>query len=213
MTAAFADRSTTVVPVTGGYDRLEGWWSTTELQVGHGICTEGCTGRFSWSARLRIRDHRLVELSAADRGHGPIDLVAVDAAAIVLSVINDDPASDIVIDWPVDLGPIDGLEVRFAADGRSLIVSRTSATVTDLYRIADPLDRAVDGRVHDPQPELLLHLDGRNLEQDVSPDGLWATVIDRVGNVRLVRVSDGRSWPLDRERTLEWPATGTPRAR
>jgi hypothetical protein len=206
--AEISARSTTVMPVTGGYDRLEGWWSTTELQVGHGICTEGCRGRFSWSARLRIRDHRLVELTAADRRHGAIDLVTVDGATIVLSAINDDPASNVIIDWPVDLGPTDGLEVRFAADNRSLIVSRSSATGTDLYRIADPIGRAVDGRLRDPEPEVLLHLDGRNLEPDVSPDGSWATVVDRVGNVRLVRLSDGRSWPVDRERTLAWPTTG-----
>jgi hypothetical protein len=212
VTATFSDRLTTVLPATRGYDRLEGWWSTTELQVGHGICTEGCRDRFSWSARLRIRDHRLIDLSAADRGHHPIDVVTVDGSAIVLSVINDDPASDVVLDWPVDLGPTDGLEVQFAADGRSLIVGRTSASGTDLYRIADPIGRAVDGRLHDPRPELLLHLDGRNLEPDVSPDGFWVTVADRVGNVRLMRLSDGRSWPVDRERTLAWPATGAPGA-
>jgi hypothetical protein len=51
----------------------------------------------------------------------------------------------------------------------------------------------------------LLHLDRRGLQIDVSPDGGWATVVDRVDNVRLVRLSDGRSWAVDRDRILVWP--------
>jgi len=62
--AAPSDRATTIVPVVGAYDRLEGWWSTTELRVGHGICTEGCEGRHALSARLGVADHRLVQLTS-----------------------------------------------------------------------------------------------------------------------------------------------------
>ena len=204
--AALADRATTVVPVVGDYDRLEGWWSSTELQVGHGICTEGCSGRFAWSARLRIRDHRLVELTPADRSHGGIDEADIIGGTIVLSVINDDPTDDIVIDWPADLGSVATLDsIQFAADGRTLLVSSAVGAGTDLYRIVDPVGRAVGGRLRDPQPVRLLHLDRRSLQVDVSPDGEWATVVDRVDNVRLVRLWDGKSWPVDRDRTLGWP--------
>ena len=204
--AAPGDRSTRVVPIVGEYDRLEGWWSSTELRVGHGICTEGCNGRFSWSARLRIRDHRLVELVPADRADGPVDGAAVDRGGIVLSVINDDPADDIVIDWPADLGSIDGLDgISFGGDGRSLLVIHAGPSGTDVYRIDDPVGRAVGGRLHDSRPALLLHLAGRDLQLQVSPDMSWATVVDRVDNVRLVRMADGRSWPVDRKRTLAWP--------
>jgi len=204
--AGLTDRATTVVPVVGEYDRLEGWWSSSELEVGHGICTEGCTGRFAWSARLRIRDHRLAELTPADRPHGAIDEADVDGGAIILSLINNDPADDVVIDWPAGLGPIEALDsIEFAADGRTLLVSSSIGAGTDLYRIADPIGRAVGGRLHDPQPVRILHLDRRSLQVDVSPDGGWATVVDRVDNVRLVRLSDGRSWPVDRDRTLGWP--------
>ena len=205
--AAPGDRTTTVVPAIGAYDRLEGWWSSAELRVGHGICTEGCNGRFSWSARLRIRDHHLVELTPADRTHGPVDGVVVDGNRIVLSVINDDLADDIVIDWPAALGSIDALDaIGLAPDGRSLLVAQTNPAGTDLYRIADPIGRSVGGRLVDPQPALLAHFEDRNLQVNVSPDGGWATVIDRVDNVHLVRLSDGRSWPVDRDRTLTWAA-------
>jgi len=204
--AAPGDRSTRVVPIVGEYDRLEGWWSSTELRVGHGICTEGCNGRFSWSARLRIRDHRLIELVPADRANGPIDGATADRGGIVLSVINDDPADDIVIDWPADLGSVDGLDaIAFGGDGRSLLVTRAGSSGTDVYRIDDPIGRAVGGRLHDPRPALLLHLAGRDLQLQISPDASWATVVDRVDDVRLVRIADGRSWALDRDRTMAWP--------
>ena len=70
---------TTIVPIVGDYDRLEGWWSRDELRVGHGICTEGCEGRYASSARLRIADRRLVEMRVADRADAPIDEVVPDA--------------------------------------------------------------------------------------------------------------------------------------
>ncbi|HEX2754282.1 MAG TPA: hypothetical protein VHM48_02405 [Candidatus Limnocylindrales bacterium] len=204
--AALTGRRTTVVPIVGDYDRLEGWWSPTELRVGHGICTEGCSGRYAYDARLQIRTHRVVQMTPADRAHGPIDEALVGGGSIVLSMINGDRSDDIVIDWPTELGSRDTLDpLGLAGDGRSLLVARTTATGTDLDRIADPIGRAVGGHVADAQPTLLLHLDGRTLRIDVSPDVQWATVVDRVDNVRLVRLSDGRSWPVDRERVLVWP--------
>jgi hypothetical protein len=129
----------------------------------------------------------------------------------VLSVINDDLADDIVIDWPPDLGSIDGLgAISFGGDGRSLLVIHGGPSGTDVYRIDDPVGRAVGGRLPDPRPALLLHLAGRDLQVQLSPDAAWATVVDRVENVRLVRMADGRSWPVDRERTLAWPGPVEP---
>jgi hypothetical protein len=207
--ASPADRATTVVPVVGDYDRLEGWWSTTELRVGHGICTEGCEGRYAWSARLGIADHRLVQLTPADRAHAPIDSAAVEGSTIVLSMVNDDRSDDVVIDWPAGLGATEALDpIGFASDGRSLILAQSTADGTDLYRIDDPAGRAVAGRLADPGPIRLVHLEGRGLRITVSPDDGWATVVDRVDGVRLVRLADGRSWPVDRERTLAWPGGG-----
>jgi hypothetical protein len=204
--AELGGATTTVVPIVGDYDRLEGWWSATELRVGHGICTEGCEGRYAYSARLRVADHRLLEMTPADRADGPVDEAIVDAdrGTVVLSLINDDPADDVVVAWPAGLGPIEALEViGVRADG-SLLVALGTAGGTDLYRVADPAGRAVAGRLDDPRPERLGHLERRDVQIDVSPDGGWATVTDRVENVRLVRLADGRSWPVDRERTLVW---------
>jgi hypothetical protein len=209
--AALSDRTTTVVPIVGSYDRLQGWWSADELRVGHGICAEGCEGRFALAARLRIRDHRLVELTPIDRAHAPIDEAIMDPGrlSIVLSMINDDTTDDIVTDWPAALGSVDALDlVGFAADGRSLVVAQAATTGTDLYRIDDPVGRAVAGRLADPQPVRLAALAGRGLRVDVSPDDGWLIVIDRVDNVRLVRLADGRSWSVDRERTLVWDRPG-----
>ncbi len=207
--ASPAGRSTTVVPVVGDYDRLEGWWSGSELRVGHGICTEGCSGRYAFSARLRVRDHRLVQMTPADRGTAPLDEVSVLDSGIVLSMINDDPGDDVTIDWPASLGPIEALEpIGFAADGRSLLVARETADGTDLVRIADPVGRAIGGRVADPRPETVGHLDGRGLLIEMSPDDRWALVTDRVDDVKLVRPADGRTWPLDRERVLAWIGAG-----
>ena len=200
---------TTIVPIVGDYDRLEGWWSRDELRVGHGICTEGCEGRYASSARLRIADRRLVEMRVADRADAPIDEVVPDAGrgVLVLSVINDDPSDDVTVVWPAALGSLDAMDVvGFAADGRSLLVAVGVSDGTDLYRIDDPAGRAVDGRLADPAPERLVHLDRRGLRIEVSPDDGWAIVTDRVDNVRLVRLEDGRSWPVDRDRTLAWAA-------
>ena len=43
-----------------------------------------------------------------------------------------------------------------------------------------------------------------DLRIEVSPDGGWALVIDRVDGVRLVRLADGHAWPIDRDRILVW---------
>ncbi len=197
--------STTEIPVVGPYDRLEGWWSGTELQVGHGVCTEGCAGRFAYSARLRVRDRRLLEMTTADRSHAPIDTIAYDGPSIVLSIINDDPADDIVVKSPSGAGPENGLEViGFAADGRSLLVQVPTSTGTDVLLVRDPAGRAVDGRLDDPRPERLATLPGRNLRIEVGAGDAWAIVTDRVEDVRLVRLVDGRSWPVDRDRVLAW---------
>jgi hypothetical protein len=203
--ATLGARTTTIVPAPATYDQLEGWWSATELRVGHVVCTEGCTGRFSLSARLRVRDHRLRELVPADRAHGVVDSAVVDRGAIVLSIVNDDPGDDIVIDWPAALGPVDNLgSIGFLGDGRTLLVNRTGRDGTDVYRIDDPVRRSVAGRLRDPDPILLIHVGGPDPRIDVSPDAAWATVVDRVEDVRLVQIADGRSWPVDRDRSMAW---------
>jgi len=197
---------TTVVPVRDGYDRLEGWWSSSELRVGHGICTEGCRGRYSLSARLRIRDGRLTQLTAADRSRAAIDDVSSDGhGGLVLSMINDDPADDIGIDWPVTADAPDGpLPIGRGADGKAVLVSVESDRGTDVYRIDDPVGRAVHGRLTDPAAVLLGHLPRRGLSVRLSPDERWAIVTDRIGDVQLVELATGRPWALDRDTSLGW---------
>ena len=51
-------------------------WTSAELRVGHGVCTEGCEGRYAFSARLRVRDGRVTQLTPADRARAPIDEVS-----------------------------------------------------------------------------------------------------------------------------------------
>lgn len=205
--AASGDRRTTVVPVVGEYDRLEGWWSASELRVGHGICFDACADRYAWSAHLRIQDRRLVEMTPADRARAPIDELSVDGTSILLSAVSGDTDDDVRIAWPAAFGPIEAVEpIGFAGDGRSLLVAVPGPDGTDVDRISDPIGRAVGGRVADPEVERLVHLDGGDLRVDVSTDGAWALVTDRVESVRLVRIADGRSWPVDRKRILEWAA-------
>jgi hypothetical protein len=205
--ATVGGRRTTVIPVGRQYDRLEGWWSATELQVGHAICFELCDGRYSWSARLRISDRRLVEMRAADRADGVIDTITPERSSIVMSLRNEDARDDIRIAWPADLGAADDLDViGLAADRRSLVVAGRSPTAgTTLYRIDDPIGRAIDGKVDDPRPRVRARLDGHGLHVDLSPDQRWALVTDRVEDTTLVRLADGRAWPVDRDRSLSWP--------
>lgn len=197
---------TTFLPFNPQYDRLEGWWSSTELRVGHVICTEGCEGRFSYSARLRVRDGRLRRLTPADRTHAPIDEIDPDGrGGLVMSVINADPADDVRIDWPLGSGSVDGPAViGFARGGRSILLADASGDGTDLYRIDDAAQRAVKGRLADPQPVRLGHLPRHGLDVRISPDQRWALVVDRVENVQLVELSTGRAWQVDRDRTLDW---------
>ncbi len=195
---------TVIVPVTGEFDRLEGWWSASELRVGHGICTERCDGRYSYSARLRISDRHLIQLTPADRAIRPIDVASPDRGSIVLSMINDDRADDVTIDWPSTADQDTADVIGFGADGRTLLVAVRTGNGTDIEAIDDPIGRAVGGRLLDPRPSVIGHLAGRGLRVDVSPDQAWALTTDRVENVRLVRLSDGRSWPVDRDRMIVW---------
>ena len=80
--------------------------------------------------------------------------------------------------------------------------------LTDMIAAEPELAVRILGRLADPQPTRLVALDGRGVRVDVSPDQAWALVIDRVDNVRLVRVADGRAWSVDRERILVWDAPG-----
>ncbi|HEY7130917.1 MAG TPA: hypothetical protein VH440_01640 [Candidatus Limnocylindrales bacterium] len=199
---------TTVVPLPRDYEFLQGWWSATELRMGHSVCTEGCEGRYSESARLRIRDGRLTQLKVADRARAPIDAVEPDGnGGLVMSAIHDDPADDVRIEWPSADGvdPSESPEILgFATDGRSLLLAEHSPSGTDVYRVEDPAGDAARGRVTAPRRSLLGHFDRRGLEVDVSPDERWVTTTDRVGTVLLVELATGRTWPIDRDRTLAW---------
>jgi hypothetical protein len=200
----------TIVPYVGDYDRLEGWWSTTELRVGHVICTEGCPGRYSFSARLRVSDHRLTPLTPADRGHAPVDYVYQDDEhhRIVMTMINEAPETDLRIAWPETLGWHDDIEARVTGDGRSLLVTRTVGVTTEAYRIDDVVGRARNGTLADPKPTKLGTIAGRHLTIEFAPGEAWALVYDRVGGVTLVRIADGRTWPLDRDRDRVWVSPG-----
>jgi hypothetical protein len=198
-------RRTTVLPVVGDYDRLEGWWSDTELRVGHGICSEGCGGRYASSARLRITDGRLRQLTPADRAKAPIDLAIWDGQTIVLSLINDERSDDIRIDWPAELGGSDDSDViGFVGDGPTLVVAHQAADGLIVRAIDDPVGRAVDGRLANPEPRELGTVPGRAVSVDISPDLGWVVVHDRVDNIQLVRLADARAWPLDRDRVVVW---------
>jgi len=207
---AISGPRTRVIPIKGEYDRLEGWWSPTELRVGHGICTEGCTGRYSLSARLRVSDGRLAQFTPADRARGPIDDIVPDGrGGILMTAVNDDPTDDIRIDWPANPVSPDGPTfVGRSADGRSLLLADRTATGTDLYRVDDPVRRAVGGRVTDAERSLLGHFDQKGLDIRVSPDERWAITTDRVGSNRLVELASGRSWAVDPDRTLAWWPAG-----
>jgi hypothetical protein len=205
-------RTSTVVPFPANrpYDRLEGWWSNTELRLGHAICTEGCPGRHAWSARLGISNHRLTELTVADRAHGPVDtVVPVDPSGLDLTLGNDLPESTVHVTWPASIGATGPEFIGFAADGRSLIVASQPAQGTDIYRIADPAGRAIDGRLADPTPTLLGHLARRGVEVSVSPDERWALVTDRTGGIELAELATGRTWPIDRDTTTTWASPGS----
>jgi hypothetical protein len=200
------ERRVTTVPYAGDYDRLEGWWSMTELRVGHGVCTEGCPGRYSYSARLRVSDGRLRQLTPADRGRQPIDFVISDPATgrITMTMASEAPESDLSIAWPADLGPVDLADGSVASDARSLIVVRTVETGTEVYRIEDVVGRAARGVLADPEPVRIGTLTGRGSQLEFAPGEGWAVVTDRVGDVTLVRFGDGRLWALGSDRDLTW---------
>jgi hypothetical protein len=200
--AEIGARRTTILPVRDGYDRLEGWWSKAELRVGHGVCFGGCGGEYAESARLRVRDERLVQLGPSDRARAAIDELLFDGGQLVLSTIHDRSSDDLVIDWPPEL---DGVRLLGAvADARALVLARPSGSSTELYVVDDVVGRARNGRLADPRPRLLATLRGRDDEVLLSPDRAWAIVTDRIGAVSLVRIDDGRAWILDAGRTLEW---------
>ena len=109
-----------------------------------------------------------------------------------MSVINADPADDVRIDWPLGSGSVDGPAViGFARGGRSILLADASGDGTDLYRIDDAAQRAVKGRLADPQPVRLGHLPRHGLDVRISPNQRWALVVDRVENVQLVELPTG----------------------
>jgi hypothetical protein len=209
--ATLGARKTTVVhlPVGRDYDRLESWWSPTELKIGHAICTEGCPGRYAWSARYGIRTHRLHELTAADRSRGQVDIIVpADPSGFDMTTGNDMARSTIHVGWPAALGGTGPNVIGFAADDRSVIVSTEPAEGTDIYRIDDPAGRAVAGRLADPEPILIGHLARRGLDIRVSPDERWALVRDRTDTTELIELATGRIWPIDRGATTGWASGG-----
>ena len=196
---------TTVIHATHDYTQLQGWWSSTALQVGHAVCTEGCPGRYASSARQRLSDGRLTLLGPADRGHGVVDEVFGDGhGGLLMTAINGDTADDVTIDWPLGGSPGGPQFVGWAVDRRSLVVASETPAGLDLYRIDDPARRAVHGRLTDPMPTSLGHLAHRVLDVHVSADGRWATTTDRTRAGELVELASGRRWPLTRDRVIEW---------
>jgi hypothetical protein len=194
----------TEVPLQGDFDRLEGWWSNTELRVGHVICTEGCPGRYSYSARLRVADRRLTPLEPRDRGHQPVDLVYTDGGRLVLTMINEAPETDIRVTWPASLGPDDELTARIDGDGRTLIVSRIVGHTTEVYRVDDVLGRSVRGVLADPKPVRIGTLSRPAVDVQLAPGDAWAVLRDRLGDLSLVRLDDGREWPVGHDATVTW---------
>jgi hypothetical protein len=195
--------------VPAGYDRLEGWWTQDELLVGHGICTEGCPGRYSYSARLSVADAMLRQFSATQDGRLPIHLAYPDESgrAIVLSAVNEDPTHDIRIDWPPSIPAEGGLEViGWSARPRSLFVVARTAAGPGVYRIDDPIGRARAGHVTDPAPVRVGGLPSAGfVSVSISPDGRWAEVSDRTGASQLIELASGRTWPIDPAAMVVWP--------
>ena len=203
--AEIGGTKTRVIPVVGDYGMLEGWWSRTELRVGHNVCTEGCTGRFAYVARLRIADGKVTPVRPADRTQAAIDEVSPDGTGgLVMRALNEDPGEDIRIDWPTSGPPPELVWLGAAADPRSMIVAAMGTRGSDLYRIDDPAGRAVNGRLTDPRPVLLGHVAHHTNEIRVLPDGRWAIATDRVGETALVELATGHSWPVEFGRSLEW---------
>jgi hypothetical protein len=191
------------------YDRLEGWWSQTELLLGHGICTEGCPGRYSWSARFTIADRKLHQFNATDHGHLPIHTWYVDdtGRTIVLSAVNEDEANDIRIDWPASMPIAGALDViGWSPDGGDLLVSARTAAGSKVFRIDDPVGRARAGDLADPAPVQVGSLPNAGAVTLVSPDGKWAMTSDRTGAAQLVELATGRAWPVDPVATVVWQA-------
>ena len=204
-------KKTTVLPIppASQYDQFEGWWSPTELRLGHGICTEGCPGRYAWSARFGIATRRITELTPADRARGRIDnVIQVEPSGLDLLPGNEMPENTIHVDWPPALGATGPEYIGFAADGRSLLVAAIPAEGTDVYRIDDPAGRAVKGRLADAAPVLIGHLARRGIDIRISPDERWALTTDRTGGIELVELASGRAWPIDRESVTTWVGNG-----
>ena len=203
--AAIGGTRTTVLAEPADYPLLEGWWSTTELRLGHAICTEGCPGRYAWSARLRIRDRHLVELAPADRAAGSVDAVYPDGhGGLIIRPGNADRAHEIAVDWPFDGGRDGPSWVASLGGERAMVVASETPTATDLYRIDDPIGRAVKGRLADPEPTLLGHLPPHLTAIRVADGGRWAITQDRVGGMALQELASGRTWPLDGGAALDW---------
>jgi hypothetical protein len=188
------------------YDRLEGWWSQDELLVGHAICTEGCPGRYSYSARLAVANGKLRQFSSADHGRLPIHDWSIDDSGrtIILSAVNEDTSNDIRIDWPASIPIEGGLDVvGWSSDARSLFVTARTAAGPAIYRIDDPIGRARGGHLTDPAPVLIGGMPAGDVS--VSPNGQWAVTSDRTGASRLIELASGRAWPIDSAATIVWP--------
>jgi hypothetical protein len=125
-----------------------------------------------------------------------------------MTMINEAPETDLRIAWPETLGWHDDIEARVTGDGRSLLVTRTVGVTTEAYRIDDVVGRTRNGTLADPKPTKLGTIPGRHLTIDFAPGEAWALVYDRVGSATLVRIADGRTWPLDRDRDRVWVSPG-----
>jgi hypothetical protein len=197
------------------YPTLDGWWSDDELRMARDPCFEGCPGRFAYEARLRLADGALRPFTATERPPVPVHVPFLEfdpAPVITLSSINELTSDDVIIQWPLNLPAIDGSIVLWASPEPDLLVSAPVAGATELYRIQDPLGRAVDGRLTRPTPIRVATLPVLAQDPSLAPDGRWLTVRDRAGGLTVVDLHTDRRWGLGPSRDGDWSWLSPPSA-
>jgi hypothetical protein len=194
VTWELATGSTHAVRLHSAYGRVEGWPRDDAVLVGHGICTEGCPGRYAYSRVVDPTTGKLYPIDATGTSAGiGLHFMNFEPHRILPDAINEEDSDDLEIPWPKELPAIRRVIVR----GDDLIVvAGEPARGLQVLRLDDGYRRALDGRQQAAPVRLGTLPTGAEFGW-LSDDGRWALTEELYDFGALVDLTTGAEYAIE----------------